>query len=163
MPDWDAIPFYRKSGIAILILILIIPLGLLIIWSGPIYSRSKAGVYRANTGWKLAWSVLGLGAMFFLYQWQMNDAIENAEIPLCGSQEALEAAKSAVENSPAGRVQGLRLLAFKSSQEISWDEASQTRVCGVEAATNAGITKATLNLTWLNRDAAQFYVQIYFR
>lgn len=161
-PDWAVIPSYRKLGTVILILILIVPVGLLIIWSGPIYSRDKVGVRQVSIAWKLSWTAVALAAVFFIYQWQLNDAITSAAIPTCDASETLSIAKLAVENSPAGHVQGLRLLDFKSSEELRWDEGTQTRICGVEAATTAGIIRAMLNISWLNRKSAEVYVQIDF-
>lgn len=160
--EWSEIPSYRKLGTVVLILILIIPVGLLIIWSGPIYSRDTAGVRKASVAWKLSWTAIALAAMFFIYQWQLNEAISSATIPTCDASETLSIAKLAVENSPAGHVQGLRLLDFKSSEELRWNESDQTRICGVLAATTAGTLKAMLNISWLNRESAEIYVQIDF-
>lgn len=161
-PGWDNLPGHRKSDAVVLLLFLFVPVGLFIIWTGPVYIKTDGGFRIAPLTWKMTVSAIALAAMMLLYQWQVNSAIETATIPGCGSSEAVDTAERAIEQSPSGKIQGFRLIAIKSASEISWNPDKQTRVCSFVGLTNVGVREGVMTLTWLDRSRATYYVSVMF-
>lgn len=160
VPGWDALPGYRKRDGVILLLFLFIPAALVIMWTGPVFVREGTGYRKATAAWKMAMSAIGLGAMLLVFQWQRREAIEAAVIPSCVSSEAENGARDAIDQSPAGKMEGLRLFGLKDAKEASWDPDAQTRICSIVGLTNVGIRYGTMTLSWLDRSRARYYVSV---
>lgn len=152
-PVWDQIPFYRKGLVATLAMLLFIPLGLLIIWTGPVYTRRKGQVVPQRRRDKVILSVLGIVILVFNgAKFASGDREARVtEIPACSDPAVARTLKSAVKNSPVGKTRGVEVLQVESLAEVDWYPDRQVRNCAGSVVTNGGRMGAIVTLTWRDR------------
>ena len=70
--DWDEIPFFRMPWFMVLSLLVFMPAGLLVMWTGDTYYQRQGVVYRSSRKHKITMTfvVAMLMLTFFLRQFR---------------------------------------------------------------------------------------------
>ncbi len=155
--DTATIPLSRKHWFVVLACLVFFPLGLLLLWRGPTYRRKKGVWEPVPRRDKLIITVLGLVVIGFQISRIGGGKIDS--LPLCDASATLRTLKGAVESSPAGRTQGLRLIEVEKPHETSWDPTEQVRLCAGEAITNGATLPMEYRLRWLDKNKGRWLVE----
>jgi len=154
-----AVRFYRRHWFFLASWLLLTPLGLLILWTGPIYQSRKGVVSTMRRRDKIVFSIIGVLWLLFSLA-KLGGGAGATEIPTCDASDATDLVMSAVKNSPAGRQTGLEILNLKNIQEAGWSNAAQIRTCQAMAFTNGGTRQIAYRLTWLDRSKGLLGVEV---
>lgn len=152
-----AIPVTRKQWFALLACLVFPPLGLFLLWRGPTYRRNKGVWEPVPRRDKLIITVLGLIVIGFQLSRIGGGKIDS--LPLCDASATLRSLKGAVENSPAGRTQGLRLIEVENPHETAWSSTEQVRLCAGDAVTNGATLPIQYRLRWLDQGKGRWLVE----
>jgi len=156
--DGQRIPFYRRHWFFLTSWLLLTPIGLLILWTGPIYQTRKGVVSTMRRRDKVVFSIIGVLWLLFSLA-KLGGGAGATEIPACDASAATDLLKSAVKDSPVGRQTGLEVLSLKNIQEAGWSQAAQTRLCQAMAFTNGGSRQISYRLTWADRSEGQIALE----
>lgn len=154
--DTATIPLSRKHWFVVLACLVFFPLGLFLLWRGPTYRRKKGVWEPVPRRDKIIITILALGLIGLnLIRFGGGKA---ESLPLCDASVTLRTLKGAVESSPAGRTQGLRLIEVTSPHETSWNPTEQVRLCAGEAITNGATMPMEYRLRWLDKNKGRWLV-----
>jgi hypothetical protein len=88
---------------------------------------------------------------------------EAEKLPPCADDAVLEALKGAVADSPAGKMEGLRVLGIDNVADrpgIALDIVAPKRFCIAKLKTTAGTLGSGYTVTWMSGDHDQIWVEV---
>ncbi len=192
LPEWGAIPVYRKLwfvgtinalGVAVAFLnvlaslALLLP-GLVLLWMGPVYKRKKGTVVLHRARDKVVFCIVLVVVLGWSLMRQGADGEfgQTASLPTCESRTAQNHLKEAVKNSPAGRRLKLEIQEILSAAltQNAWKwNAGEAVVknqngellgyfCEAEAITNAGKRTILYSISWTDKVKGRWYIEARF-